>query len=192
MWLLIPFVLLPIIEIALFVQIGGMIGVGATILWVLLSAILGIWIMRRQGMAAMVDLQRAVEEFRDPARPLAHGALVMVAGVLLVMPGFLTDTLGLLLLLPPLRSLLLGLLGRRVKVTGTGFGTRPEGWPRDGAQRPTVIDAEYVVVEETGDDHGPGSPRPDVPPPDSPRSDSPRPASPRPVGPRRPSGWTQH
>ena len=51
MWFLIPFVLLPILEIALFVQIGGAIGVGATILWVLASAVIGVWVMRRQGAA---------------------------------------------------------------------------------------------------------------------------------------------
>ena len=62
MWFLIPFVLLPILEIALFVQIGGAIGVGATILWVLASAVIGVWVMRRQGAAAMADLQRAVGE----------------------------------------------------------------------------------------------------------------------------------
>ena len=172
MWFLIPFVLWPIVEIALFVQIGGAIGVGVTILWVLASAALGLWILRRQGMAATADLQRALAEFRDPARPLVHGALVMLGGGLLVLPGFLTDALGLLLLVPPVRSLLLRGLRRRVRVAaaglGTGFGTGRHGTPRG---RPTVIDAEYAVIEEE-----PG----DAPP-----------AALPPRGPRRPSGWTQ-
>lgn len=172
MWFLIPFVLWPIVEIALFVQIGGAIGVGATILWVLLSGALGLWVMRRQGAAAMADLQRAVDEFRDPARPIAHGALVMLGGGLLLLPGFLTDALGLLLLIPPVRSLLLRALGRRVRVASAGFGTGRHGTPRG---RATVIDAEYVVIEE----------EPDEPPPPLPPSAPPR-------GPRRPSGWTQH
>lgn len=167
---LIPFVLWPIIEIALFVQIGGEIGVGATILWVLLSAVLGIWVMRRQGLAAMTDLQRAVEEFRDPAQPMAHGAMIMLGGGLLVLPGFFTDALGILLLIKPVRSLLLRSLAKRVRVKSTGFGTGRYGTPPG---RTTVIDAEYVVVSD--DDE----------------SDDPM-ASLPPGGPRRPSGWTQH
>ena len=75
MWFLIPFVLLPILEIALFVQIGGAIGVGATILWVLASAVIGIWVMRRQGAAAMADLVNDVgtleEERGDFRKALA-------------------------------------------------------------------------------------------------------------------------
>ena len=169
MWFLVPFVLLPILEIALFIQIGGAIGVGLTILWVLASAMIGIWVMRRQGAAAMADLQRAVSEFRDPAQPIAHGALVMLGGGLLVLPGFFTDALGILLLIPPLRRLLLQAMRRRVRVTTAGFGTGRHGTPRG---RPTVIDAEYMVVEEEPDDE---------PPPSRP-----------PRGPRRPSGWTQH
>lgn len=168
MWFPILFVLWPIVEIALFIQIGGEIGIAATILWVLLSAVLGVWVMRRQGAAAMVDLQRAVEEFRDPGQPIAHGALIMLGGGLLVLPGFFTDALGILLLIPPLRRLLLRSLGRRVRVTSSGFGTGRHGTPRG---RATVIDAEYVVMEED---------EPDEPPPSLPR------------GPRRPSGWTQH
>lgn len=169
MWFLILFVLWPITEIALFVQIGGEIGVGATILWVLLSAVLGVWVMRRQGAAAMTDLQRAVEEFRDPGRPMAHGALIMLGGGLLVLPGFLTDALGILLLIPPVRALLLRRLGRQVRVSSAGFGTGRHGTPHG---RATVIDAEYAVVED--DD-------PVEPPPVLPSR-----------GPRRPSGWTQH
>jgi len=166
MWFLLLFVLLPVIEIALFIQIGGAIGVGATILWVLASAVLGISVMRRQGAAAMADLQRAVEEFRDPGQPIAHGALIMLGGGLLVLPGFFTDAVGILLLIPFVRRLLLRALGKRVRVSSASFGTGRYGTPRG---RPTVIDAEYVVMED-----------PDEPPTSLP-----------PRGPRRPSGWTQ-
>jgi len=168
MWFPVLFVLWPITGIALFILIGGEIGVGATILWVLLSAVLGVWVMRRQGAAAMADLQRAAAEFRDPGQPIAHGALIMLGGGLLLLPGFLTDALGILLLIPPVRGLLLRTLGRRVRVASSGFGTGRHGTPRG---RATVIDAEYVVVDED----------PDEPPPPLP-----------PHGPRRPSGWTQH
>ncbi len=184
MWLLILLVLWPIVEIALFIKIGSAIGVAATILWVILSAMIGIWAMRRQGMAAMVDLQRAVDDFRDPGRPLAHGALAMIGGGLLVLPGFFTDALGIVLLIPPVRSALLGLLGRRVRVVA---GARP-GQPH----RPPVIDAEYVVVKEQDEDFPPS----DHPGYDHPDYDHPD-AGPVPRhGPgtrnRPPSGWTRH
>ncbi len=185
MWLLILLVLWPIVEIALFIEIGSEIGVAATILWVVLSAMIGIWAMRLQGMAAMVDLQRAVDDFRDPGRPLAHGALAMIGGGLLVLPGFFTDALGILLLIPPVRSALLGLLGRRVRASAAASarGTRP-GWPPEQPHRPPVIDAEYVVVEETDED---------VPPPDYDHPDA-GPTPPQGPGGRRgpPSGWTRH
>ncbi len=183
MWLLILLLLWPIAEIALFIEIGSEIGVAATILWVILSAMIGIWAMRLQGVAAMVDLQRAVEDFRDPSRPMAHGALAMLGGGLLVLPGFLTDALGILLLIAPVRAALLSLLGRRVLAAGR-VGA---GWPPRQPHRPPVIDAEYVVVEETDED---------VPPPDAPDYDNPDAGPAPPHGPgdgkRRPSGWTRH
>ncbi len=183
MWLLILLLLWPIAEIALFIEIGSEIGVAATILWVILSAMIGIWAMRLQGVAAMVDLQRAVEDFRDPSRPMAHGALAMLGGGLLVLPGFLTDALGILLLIAPVRAALLSLLGRRVRASGR-MGA---GWPPRQPHRPPVIDAEFVVVEEPDDG---------FPPPDAPDYDNPDAGPAPPHGPgdgkRRPSGWTRH
>ena len=191
MWLLIIFVLWPIIEIALFVVIGGEIGVAATILWVILTAFLGMWAMRLQGAAAMIDLQRAIDDFRAPARPLAHGALAMIGGALLVLPGFFTDALGILLLIPPVRSGLLALLGRRARVSATAGSRVHPGWPPDQPHRPPVIDAEFVVVEEVDEDIPPSgndSDHPDYDHPDA--GPSPRPGSGR--GQRPPSGWTRH
>ena len=179
MWLLLPFVVLPIIEIALFIQVGGAIGVLPTILLVILSAMLGSWVMRRQGLAAMADLQRAVTEMRDPTDPLAHGALILLAGMLLVLPGFFTDAIGIALLIPAVRRLLISRLGRRVRVSGTGFsagfGTGFDagfsGGPRRGGP---IIDADYTVVDEDRDH----PPRPDPGLIENP---------PR----TRPSGWTR-
>lgn len=160
MWLLLPFVILPIVEIALFIQVGGLIGVLPTLALVLGSAVLGAAVMRRQGARAMLDLQQAMQEFRDPARPMAHGALVMIAGLLLMVPGLLTSAIGLLLLIPGVRALLLRWMGRRVTVASAGFGYPPRfpdadlgadpagfrparGWPDEG-----VIDGEYSVQDD--------------------------------------------
>ncbi|MTH33336.1 FxsA family protein [Paracoccus limosus] len=159
MRLLLPFVILPILEIALFIQVGGLIGVLPTIALVIGSSLLGVAVMRRQGMVAAMDVQRAMQEFRDPARPMAHGALVMIAGLLLVVPGLFTSALGLLLLVPALRELLLGWLGRKAGAAGmrydyrstasVDFGDVPPRQRRGaGWQDEEIIDAEYSVQDD--------------------------------------------
>ncbi|SMO72065.1 FxsA family protein [Paracoccus laeviglucosivorans] len=157
MWLLLPFVILPIVEIALFIQVGGLIGVLPTILLVILSSILGVSMMRRQGTNAMRDVQRAMQEFRDPSAPLAHGALIMLAGGLLVVPGLFTSAIGLLLLIPAVRELAMRWMGRRVRVAGSGFRNRDAEFMNDvppgfgygrGRRGDGVIDGEYSVQDD--------------------------------------------
>ena len=151
MWLLLPFIILPILEIALFIQVGGAIGVLPVIALVLGSAVLGVAVMRRQGAQAAMDVQRAMQDFRDPAKPMAHGALVMIAGMLLVLPGLLTSAVGLILLIEPVRDQILRRMAARVRVAGAGFGRgypggpRPDGgrWGDDG-----TIDGEYTVQDD--------------------------------------------
>ena len=87
MWLLLPFVILPIIEIALFIWVGGLIGVWATLLLVVASAVLGMAMLRSQGFAQLQRLQASFEGRGDPAAPLAHGAMILLSGILLIIPG---------------------------------------------------------------------------------------------------------
>lgn len=100
-------VAVPIIEIALFIQVGGLIGLWPTLATVVITALLGTWLMRREGRGAMESLQRRLAEGGDPTGPIAHGAMILVAGVLLLTPGFFTDACGLALLLPPVRAALI-------------------------------------------------------------------------------------
>ena len=141
--LLLIFVVLPLIEIALFVTIGGAIGLWPTLAIVLGTAAFGVWLLRRQVAGAMADVQRAFDDFSDPTAPLAHRALIVVAGALLIAPGFFTDTLGLLLLLPPVRGLVLRRTGRRMGGRArTGFTVAP-GTPEPHRYgRGVVIDAD--------------------------------------------------
>ncbi|RDW12221.1 FxsA family protein [Paracoccus thiocyanatus] len=189
MWLLLPFVILPIVEIALFIQVGGAIGVLPTIALVLASALAGVAVMRRQGARAALDVQRAMQDFRDPGRPMAHGALVMIGGLLMVVPGLFTSALGLLLLVAPLRSLILRRMARRMRVSGAGYSysrtygaeadfgadatgfRRGPGWSDQGA-----IDGEYSVQDDP-----PGPVRDGL-------TDQTEP----PAGRRGNSGWTRH
>lgn len=130
MWLLVALIALPLIEIGLFVEVGGAIGLWATLLWTVVSVALGVAVTRDAGARTVKALNEAMSGLRDPNAPAADGALRLAAGILLILPGFLTDALGLLLLVPPLRALLLRRIGRGRS-------------PQHGA---VIIEAEYQDV----------------------------------------------
>lgn len=144
MWLFVLFIAVPLIEIALFIQVGGLIGLWPTLAIVLLTAMAGTTLMRSQGARAWIEVQRSFAEMRDPTRPMAHGAMILFAGALLLTPGFFTDALGLALLIPGFRDLVIRWLGRRVQVTRVGMGAPPDHHFRHPAGE-DVIDAEYSV-----------------------------------------------
>lgn len=153
-----PFLLLiiclPLIEIALFVQIGGAIGLWPTLGLVIASSAAGIALMRGESAQSLARLRRNLEEGGDPTGPLAHGALKMIAGILLFVPGFLTSALGLLLLIPPVRRWLIGHGAGRVTVRATTFRRPAPGTARGPTprSRPGTIDAEYEVIEDSASD----------------------------------------
>lgn len=144
MYLFLAFLAVPLIEIALFIQVGGLIGLWPTLAVVILTAVLGTWLVRTQGRVAMGQLQRAFSELDDPTEPLAHGAMILVSGVLLLTPGFFTDAMGFALLMPPVRSAVFRYLRGRVTMTrfemGSSTGFRPGG-PGD------VVDGEFTEVD---------------------------------------------
>ena len=143
MWLLIAFIAVPMIEIGLFIQVGGVIGLWPTLGIVLLTAIVGSWLVRMQGALALAQLRSSLNELRDPTEPIAHGALILFAGALLLTPGFFTDTVGILLLIPPVRAAVLRHLATRVRVERFTVGDAPRRDPH----RPDIIDAEYHEVD---------------------------------------------
>lgn len=143
------FLIIPLIEIALFVQVGGLIGLWPTLAVVVLTALLGTSLMRSQGAVAMGQIQRSFHEMRDPTEPLAHGAMILLAGALLLTPGFFTDAVGLLLLFPPFRAAAYRWVRGRVQVQGF-TAAEPEFRPR----RDDVIDGEYEEVPPNARHHG--------------------------------------
>ncbi|KNG93707.1 FxsA family protein [Pseudaestuariivita atlantica] len=164
MWLFLAFLAVPLIEIALFIQIGGLIGLWPTLLIVILTAIAGTILVRSQGAVALSQLRGSMERLQDPTGPLAHGAMILFAGALLLTPGFFTDALGFALLMPPVRNWVIRFVRSRIKVQSFQMGagpTRPDARRHEG----TVIDGDYSEVTE----------------PDPPK---------RPT--HRPSGWTKH
>ena len=109
------FLLWPLAEIALFVTLGGAIGLVWTLLVIAGSAMLGIWLLRSRGVRSAAEMRRGLHVVRGGGLgQLAGDVLVMLAAVLLILPGFLTDALGLLLLLPPVRALVILWAARRV------------------------------------------------------------------------------
>ncbi|MGB3178290.1 MAG: FxsA family protein [Albidovulum sp.] len=148
MWLLIAFIAVPMIEIGLFIQVGGAIGLWPTLGIVLATAVAGSWLVRMQGALAIAQLRGSLAELRDPTEPIAHGALILLAGALLLTPGFFTDSVGLLLLVPPIRAAVLRWLSSRFKVERFTVGGAP---PRPDPRNADTIDGEYQEIQQDQD-----------------------------------------
>ncbi|WP_319545806.1 FxsA family protein [Ruegeria conchae] len=156
MYLFLAFLLVPIIEIALFIQVGGLIGLWPTLAIVVLTAVLGTVLVRTQGRTALANLQRSFAELDDPTEPLAHGAMILLSGVLLLTPGFFTDAVGFALLVPGIRVAVFRYLKSKATITqfqmGTSaqFRTGPDPFNQDD-----VIDGEFTEVRPRNE---PGKP----------------------------------
>lgn len=146
MWLFALFIAVPLIEIALFIQIGGLIGLWPTLLVVVVTALIGTYLVRSQGAEALAQLRRSFDELRDPTEPLAHGAMILFSGALLLTPGFFTDAVGFALLMPPVRRAVYRYVRARVKVHEVHYGSR-RGAPSDRRPGPDVIDGEYEEID---------------------------------------------
>jgi UPF0716 protein FxsA len=143
--LVLLFIVVPIAELAVIIQVGDAIGVWWTIAILLADAILGSVLMRAQGRSAWRRFNGAVQEGRVPAREVLDGAFVITGGVLLVTPGFITDVVGLVLLIPPTRALLRRLLVRRLERRMTASMTAPRprhSYDVDGTA--TDVDADRL------------------------------------------------
>jgi UPF0716 protein FxsA len=146
------FIVVPIAELFVIIQVGEAIGVLPTIALLIVDSILGSMLMRSQGRAAWRRFNTAVNEARIPHREVLDGALVIFGGALLLTPGFLSDILGLLLLLPPTRALLRGVVARRVLprlvVSGLGgFGPPGAGGPARPRPGAGGADVEGTATE---------------------------------------------
>ena len=159
--LLLALIVVPIVELYVIVQVGQGIGVLPTLALLVVMSLLGGFLLRREGTRTWRALRDALQAGRLPAREVADGALVILGGALLLTPGFATDAVGLLCILPPtraaLRRVLTGLVARRLGVAGIvgglaadRFAGRPPG-PRGRVVEGDVVEGEIV-------DEGPPSP----------------------------------
>ncbi len=119
--LALAFLLVPIAEIYLIVQVAGGIGVPETILLLIAISALGAWLTKIAGVSVLYRLQRTVRAGRVPSAEIVDGALVLLAGALMITPGFLSDALAIVLLLPPTRAVIRRLVLHRIRDRGGFF-----------------------------------------------------------------------
>jgi UPF0716 protein FxsA len=149
--LVLLFIVVPIVELFVIIQVGEAIGVLPTIALLIADSVLGSMLMRSQGRAAWRRFNGALAEGRIPHREVLDGALVIFGGALLLTPGFVTDILGLVLLLPPTRALVRGVVARRLlpRVVVSGLGGLGGGRRDGGGARRRPRPADDADVEGT-------------------------------------------
>ena len=155
MWLFFIFVGIPIVEIALFIQIGGWLGFFPTLSIITITAALGTYLVRSQAIATFGKLRHSLEALHNPSAPLAEGAMILLAGALLLTPGFFTDFVGFLLLTPWFRGHLFQYLISQFQVKTEKFNSDTQESQNRYSKRkraPVIIEGEYH--EET---HNPRS-----------------------------------
>lgn len=153
--LLLAFLLVPIVELYVFVQVADAIGFVPTLLWVVAISVVGAWLVKREGLQALRRANEQVARGQVPTDELVNGILILAGGALLLTPGFFTDVLGVALVAPPTRALLRGTVKRRFVAAGPivvrrtvvgGFGRRrgagevwdADSWEEGGPDRPEL------------------------------------------------------
>ena len=159
MLLVMLFVAVPILELIVIVLVGNAIGVWPTIALLIIDSLLGWALMRSQGRAAWRRFNAALTAGRPPAREVLDGALVIFGGALLLTPGFLSDILGLLLLLPPsravVRRVLVARLAHRMALSAAAYGAGTRGRPRrDGDVEGTATEIDPRRLPPRGPGEG--------------------------------------
>jgi UPF0716 protein FxsA len=157
--LLVAFITVPIVEIAVFIEVGGWIGLWPTIGVVILTAVIGTAMLRQQGISVLFRIQENLEANKLPVRELFDGVCLVIAGAFLLTPGFVTDSLGFALFIPPVRQMIAAWIGQKVIAradvrfhsTAHGPGPSPGPGPGRGPAKPhgdDIIDGEYEDVTD--------------------------------------------
>jgi len=164
---LIPFMLLivPIVEITAFILIGGQIGIVATLAMILVTAIIGTFLLRQQGFQILSTIRSETAAGRIPGRTLGDGAMILVAGILLLTPGFVTDSLGFLLFVPFVRDFIWKFLAARISLIvpgGDQFGSNSGRSDPFGQQGPDSF-GDGKTIDLDADEYTTGEADPDSP-----------------------------
>lgn len=156
LFFLILFIGIPVAEIAVLIQVGGLIGVGWTIALILATAVIGTILIRHQGLQVLNQAQMSMQRQQAPLEPVIHGVFLLLAGALLLTPGFITDLIGFLCLIPPLRLMVAHLIWSRIQNISTfsaGSFSYSE-FHRKRSDEPdnlSVIDGEYTSAGSDSD-----------------------------------------
>ncbi|MBM7037745.1 FxsA family protein [Vibrio ulleungensis] len=136
--LLALFIVVPIVEIALFIQVGGALGVGMTVALVVITALVGASLVRSQGLQTIMSVQNRLQQGEMPAQQIVEGVMLAVAGVLLLTPGFMTDAFGMIVLMPAPRAAIAKQLMSRVQVQASSaqFGHFEQHGQHNPGQNP--------------------------------------------------------
>ena len=167
MILFILFLAIPLIEIALFITVGGAIGLWPTLAIVIVTPILGTYLVRQQGVAVLREVQSSFSTLNDPTEPLAHGAMILLSGALLLTPGFFTDAFGFALLIPAFRSVVFRAAKARIKVSSvqfqstmsTGGTQQSREYTYSSRSDADVIEADYTDLDKPDGPSGWTQPR---------------------------------
>lgn len=165
--LLLLFILVPVIEIGLFIQVGGWLGLWPTLALVLITAFVGASLVRSQGLMTLASVQDRLNRGELPAQQILEGVMLAVAGVLLLTPGFMTDAMGMLVLLPGPRATLAKQVMKRVTVSQASFsqGNFHQGGNAQGpfgedpfrrggrGEDGNTFEGEYERKDDDDDDH---------------------------------------
>lgn len=179
--LLAAFIGVPLLEIAVFIQVGDRLGLWNTLAVVILTAIIGTWLLRIQGLATLARVRSQINQGALPTRELFDGLCLLFAGALLLTPGFVTDAFGFALFIPQIRGILRHWIGRKLELSmtattmgprpGDGMGNRPGGRGENPGNRTPgsrgggdIIDGEFEDMTEK-----------DRPEPEDPSDDGPKP-----------------
>ena len=153
--LLILFITVPLIELYLFFKIGSRIGLPATLSIIIITGFLGAWLTKVQGLRTLARFQHATAQGRMPHEEVLDGLMILVAGAVLLTPGFLTDTVGFLLLVPAIRAIVRHALARYIKnhvqIVTAGINPNPSSTPQPKfpSERPgteKVVDAKVIAT----------------------------------------------
>ncbi len=163
--LLAAFIGVPLLEIAVFIEVGDRLGLWNTLAVVILTAIIGTWLLRIQGLAALERVRSQINQGVLPTKELFDGLCLLFAGALLLTPGFVTDTIGFALFVPQVRNVLRHWIGRRLELSmttstmgrhpGGGIGEQPGGPGPHGtrhssnrSRRGDIIEGEFEDMTE--------------------------------------------
>lgn len=137
---------IPLIEILVFIEVGSEIGALNTVIITVITAVIGAVLLRIQGLGVLMRAQEALKRQESPVNEVFEGIFLALAGLFLLIPGFVTDAIGFLLFLPPLRRALAVYCATRVKISGANIRHGARGGRTPPGKGP-IIDGEYEVVE---------------------------------------------